>query len=189
MSKGAGRTTEPTPSVAKYPTQWQRHARTRDGLDYGVRPIRIEDAAGDRAFIMDLSEASRYKRLMGSLREPSPALVDGFVRIDYHQNMAFVAVVDQLGAPRIIGVARYGSAPDATDAEFAVAVADAWQSRGVGTTLLRLLIEYAHDKGFLRLHGLILATNDRMLDFARKLQFKIRSLPEDPAILEAARHL
>ena len=55
---------------APYPTQWQRVARTHDGIGYRIRPIRTEDAVRDRAFIMDLSEASRHKRFMGSLREP-----------------------------------------------------------------------------------------------------------------------
>jgi acetyltransferase len=174
---------------ADYPAQWQRIARTRDGIDYRIRPIRIEDAERDRAFIIHLSEASRYKRLMGSLREPSPALIDRFVRVDYHHDMAFVAVVDQLGVERIIGVARYSAVPDETDAEFAVAVADDWQSRGVGMTLLRLLFEYAKAQGVCRVHGLIFASNDRMLDFARKLQLKIRSLTDDPTVLEAARDL
>jgi acetyltransferase len=143
-------------SRADYPAQWQRSARTRDGIDYRIRPILIEDAEGDRAFIIHLSEASRYKRMMGSLREP------------------------------IIGVARYSAVFDKTDAEFAVAVADEWQSQGIGMTLLRLLFEYAKGQGVRRLHALIFANDDRMLDLARKLQLKISSLPDDPSVLEAA---
>jgi acetyltransferase len=173
-------------SPADYPAQWQRSARTRDGIDYRIRPIRLEDAQRDRAFIIHLSEASRYKRMMGSVREPSQELIDRFVRIDYQHDMAFVAVVDHPGAERIIGVARYGAVSDKTDAEFAVAVADEWQSRGIGMTLLRLLFEYAKGQGVRRLHALIFANNDRMLDLARKLQLKIGSLPDDPSVLEAA---
>ena len=171
---------------ADYPAQWQRTARTRDGIDYRIRPIRIEDAERDRAFIIHLSEASRYKRMMGSVREPSQDLIDRFVRIDYQHDMAFVGVVDRLGAERIIGVARYAAVPDKSDAEFAVAVADEWQSRGVGTTLLRLLFEYAKGQRVRRLHALIFANNDRMLDVARKLQLKIGNLPDDQSVLEAA---
>jgi L-amino acid N-acyltransferase YncA len=53
-------------------------------------------------------------------------------------------------------------------------------------TLLRLLFEYAKGQGVRQLHALIFANNDRMLDLARKLQLKIGSLPDDPAVLEAA---
>jgi len=175
--------------LAPYPIQWQRVARMHDGIGYRIRPIRIEDADGDRAFIVGLSEASRYKRLMGSLREPSQALIDQFVHVDYYHNMAFVAVIDQPEAEHIIGVVRYSSRPDRPDAEFAVAVADAWQSRGIGLTLLRLLFEYAREKGLIRLHGLIFVSNQRMLDLARKLQLEICSLPDDDTVLQAARDL
>ena len=103
--------------------------------------------------------------------------------------MAFVAVVDQPGAEHIIGVVRYSSHSDRANAEFEVAVADPWQSRGIGLTLLRLLFEYAHEKGIIRLHGLIFVTNHRMLDLARKLQLEICSLPDDDTVLQAARDL
>jgi acetyltransferase len=175
--------------AADYPAQWQRVAQTSDGVAYRIRPIRIEDAERDKAFIMHLSAASRYKRLMGSVRDPSPALIDRFVHIDYQHHMAFVAVIDYSGAEQIIGVARYACGSDETDAEFAVAVADAWQSRGVGMAIMRLLFEYARAQGLRRLHGLILANNRRMLDFTRKLELKISSLPEDSTTLEASRDL
>lgn len=175
--------------AAEYRAQWQRVAQTSDGVEYCIRPIRIGDAERDKAFIMHLSEASRYRRLMGSIREPSSELIEQFVHIDYQHNMAFVAVIDHSGAEQIIGVARYASGPDETDAEFAVAVADTWQSRGVGMALMRLLFQYARAQGLRRLYGLILASNSRMIDFTRKLELKISSVPEDSTILEAARDL
>ena len=167
----------------------RRVAQTSDGLEYRIRPIRLEDAEHDKAFIMHLSEESRYKRLMGSIREPSPQLIERFVHIDYQHNMAFVAVIDDSGAEQIIGVARYACGPDEADAEFAVAVADVWQSRGVGMALMRFLFEYARAQGLRRLYGLILASNFRMLDFTRKLELKLSSLPGDSTILEPARDL
>lgn len=111
---------------AACPTQWQRAARTHQGIGYRIRPIGTEDAERERAFIMDLSEVSRYKRFMGSLREPPQALIDLFVHVDYHHDMAFVALVGQPGAEHITGIVRYSSHPDRADAEFAIAVADAW---------------------------------------------------------------
>jgi acetyltransferase len=62
-------------------------------VTYRIRPICAEDAARERAFIMGLSPESRYEWMMYTMREPSPDLVDRFVQVDYHHNMAFVAVV------------------------------------------------------------------------------------------------
>ena len=68
--------------------------------------------------------------------------------------MALVAVVgDGDGEERIIGVARYAADADGQDCEFAVAVADAWQCRGIGTTLARLLFEHAAREGFRAIYG------------------------------------
>jgi hypothetical protein len=63
-----------------YPIQWTRVATTRDNATYRIRPIRAEDAARERAFIMGLSAESRYERMMYTMGEPSPELVDRFVR-------------------------------------------------------------------------------------------------------------
>ena len=71
---------------------WARIATTRDNMTYRIRPICAADAARERAFIMGLSPETRYSRMMYSLCEPSSDLVDRFVRVDHHYNMAFVAV-------------------------------------------------------------------------------------------------
>ena len=56
-------------------------------------------------------------------------------------------------------MARYVANPDGESAEFAVVVADAWQSRGLAQALMRMLIDCARKRGFRRLDGVILATN------------------------------
>ena len=62
---------------------------------------------------MHLSEESRYKRMMGACREPSPELIDRFVHVDRHGSMAFVAVAGQDDTQTIIGAARYAPHPSA----------------------------------------------------------------------------
>src|ERR1700688_3650774 len=127
-------------SPAQLP-KWQPTEKTRDGVMYRIRPIRSDDLERDRDFILHLSAVSRYNRMMGTIREPLPQLLDHFVHVDYWREMAFVAIVGAGRDERIIGVARY--AGDPADCEFAVAVADEWQSRGVASTLTRLLFAYA----------------------------------------------
>ena len=166
---------------------WARVATTRDHMTYRIRPICAADAARERAFIMGLSPESRYSRMMYTLCEPSPDLVDRFVRVDQHYNMAFVAVVGKADDERIIGVARY--AADGEGYEFAVVVTDAWQAKGVGGTLSRLLLEYARLEGIPALHARILASNHRMVGLARQLGMSIVFTLEDPTILKATINL
>ena len=72
------------------PSAWPRYARTRDGVEYRIRPIRADDRERDRAFIAGLSTQSRYSRMMGLMREPSAELLDRLVRVDYRREMALV---------------------------------------------------------------------------------------------------
>ena len=109
--------------------------RTTDGVAYRVRPIRRDDAERERQFILGLSAESRFQRLMYTLREPSDELIAHLVNVDGHRDAALVAVTGDGAGEHIIGVARYAAEADSQACEFAVAVTDAWQCRGVGTTL------------------------------------------------------
>jgi GNAT superfamily N-acetyltransferase len=86
-----------------------------------------------RAFTMALSAGARYTRMMCAMREPAAALVKALVDVDYAHNMAFVALVGAGAQERIIGIARYAG-DEADSGEFAVAVLDEWQGRGVAGT-------------------------------------------------------
>jgi acetyltransferase len=176
-----------TPASPAQLAKWQRTEQTRDGVMYRIRPIRSDDLERDRDFIIHLSAVSRYNRMMGTIREPSPQLLDHFVHVDYCREMAFVAVMGAGPDERIIGVARY--AGDPADCEFAVAVADEWQSRGVASTLTRLLFEYARAHGVRRIYGLILANNGRMLNLVSVLRMSTRRYSEDATLVEAWRDL
>jgi len=174
---------------------WERTAHTLDGAEFRIRPIRPTDEQLEREFIVGLSPESRYTRMMCAMREPSPELVHRFVNVDYHRDMAFVALVDAPAAqglpptPHIIGVARYAADPTGPGGEFAVAVTDSWQSRGVGATLMRILLEYAREHGFHDLHGEILSTNSHMIELARYLGMDTRLSKNDSGIVEASRDL
>jgi acetyltransferase len=167
--------------------KWPRRAKTHDGVEYRIRPIRTDDIERDRNFINNLSSSSRYNRMMGLMREPSAELLNHFVNLDYRHEMALVAVVGDGADESIIAVARYGGNP--AYCEFAIAVADAWQSRGIGTTLSQLLFEYAKSHGVRRMYAVLLAGNARMLKLADDLKMNVRRSAHDNAVVEAWRTL
>jgi acetyltransferase len=143
-------------------------ARTCDGLEYRIRPIHPGDAQRERDFIEALSPQSRYQRFMYALREPGEAQIEKLVNVDHPRTMALVAVSGSGPEEHIIGVARYAADDDAS-CEFAVAVADDWQCRGVGTFLVPLLFDHAAREGFKTIYGTVLADNQRMIEFAQWL--------------------
>jgi acetyltransferase len=167
-----------------YPLRWERVARTRDGIAYRIRPIRVRDAARERAFIEELSPQARYDRFMGTMRAPSSEFVRRMVDVDYDRDMAFVAVTGNGHEERIIGVARYASDPDGLSCEIGLAVADAWQASGVGSALMQLLFAYARRQGLVSAHGRVLRTNDRMLELARWMGMQVEDDAIDPTTVD-----
>jgi acetyltransferase len=107
------------------------------------------------------------------------------VTVDYRHTMAFVAVAGAGEAETIIGVARYADSEDGSGCEFAIAVADEWQSRGVGSAIAASLFAYAREQGLLNLSANISATNSRMLGFAHWLGFSTGMTPGEPGLVHA----
>jgi acetyltransferase len=174
--------------LGQYPHDWERTAHTRDGSTYRIRPIRPDDAEREREFITGLSEDSRHSRMMNGMREPSAELVAYFVNVDYQRHMAFVALIGEGTHEQFIGITRYIVEFD-EQCEFAIAVMDAWQSRGVGATLATLLIEYARAHGIPQFYCQMLATNQRMINFARWLGMSSHRHPNDASLIRAVRNL
>ena len=159
------------------------------GIEYRIRPIRPDDASREREFILSLSPESRFQRLMYTLREPSAEFVARLVDVDQHKDMALVAVLGEGDSEKIIGVARYSADEDRLDCEFAVAVTDEWQCRGIGSTLTKMLFEYAAHEGFRSIYGTVLASNQRMLELAEWLGLTVEPPVPGQATVRASRRL
>jgi acetyltransferase len=159
------------------------------GTEYRIRPIRPDDAGRERAFILSLSPESRFQRLMYTMREPSPEFVARLVNVDQHRDMALVAVMGESDGEQIIGVARYSADANGLDCEFAVAVADQWQCRGIGSTLTKMLFEYAAHEGFRSIYGTVLASNRRMLELAEWLGLTVEAQVPGQTTVRASRRL
>jgi acetyltransferase len=157
---------------ATYPAHWVRTFTLRDGVAVTLRPIRPEDAAIEADFVRNLSDESRYYRFMDHLRELPPKMLSHFTEVDYHDHMALIATVDDQSAEFQIGVARYVLIPGTLQCEFALAVADAWQRRGVGKLLMQQLIEAARARGLQSMYGEVLSGNSKMLGLMQNLGFK-----------------
>lgn len=175
--------------VSDYPVDLVRTRYLFDGTPVTIRPIRREDAPMEQDFVKHLSPDSRYKRFMSTLQELSPGKLKYLTEIDYVRHLALLAVVQQNGQDLEIGVARYVANPSGNSCEFAVAVDDAWQGSGVAGILMLALIDAAKARGMESMEGIILASNHKMLKFARQLGFALRRDPDDRGMYLAMRTL
>jgi acetyltransferase len=176
-------------SVPANASHWPRHERTCDGVEYRVRPIRKDDAAREREFILSLSPESRFQRFMHAIREPSEDLIAHLIDVDSHSRMALVALIGKPSVERIVGVARYAADADGKDCEFAITVADDWQCRGIGTNLSRLLFEHAAHEGFRNIYGHVLNDNERMIELAESLGLDVEPATPGQSTVRATRCL
>ncbi|RPH61845.1 MAG: GNAT family N-acetyltransferase [Burkholderiales bacterium] len=149
-----------------------------------MRPIRQDDVALEADFVRNLSDESRYKRFMASMRELPQVKLDSLTAADQVRDVALAATVTREGRPVIVGVARYSVGPEHSGCEFAVAVDDAWQGTGLAGILMHALMGIARDRGLSTIEGIVLTTNSRMLKLARQLGF--RRLP-DPGSRDTVR--
>ena len=145
-------------------TGWS--VRLRDGTEAGLRPIRPDDAAGLTALYGRLSPESAYQRFFTVMRRLPPDWARILASPDQDRQAAIVAT-DPAG--ELIGVARHmpGTTPD--EVEIALVVEDAWQGRGLGTALLRALLDRARERGLSRFVAYVLADNQRMLRLVEAL--------------------
>lgn len=167
----------PKPVIRPYPAQYVTDWTLRDGSSAVIRPIRPEDEPLIRAFHYTLSERSVYYRYFNAMHVDQRIAHDRLARIcfiDYDREMALV--VERAGAegePEIIAVGRLSQLHGMKAAEFSMTISDAWQRHGLGTELLRRLIQIGRDEGLERISADILADNAGMRAVAKKVGFKV----------------
>jgi acetyltransferase len=169
-------------AIHPYPSHLVKKLQLNDGTDIVIRPIRPEDAEIEAKFVRELSSETKYFRFMNTLQELSQEMLVRFTQIDYHDDMALVAVRPNGASEEQIGVARYTTNLDRKSCEFALVVSDQWQGRGIAHHLMRDLMEIARDRGLDRMEGQVLSNNARMLELVESLGFEIRNDPADHAV-------
>jgi RimJ/RimL family protein N-acetyltransferase len=142
--------------------EFDRELVLKDGARVRMRPIRPDDAGALVALYDRLSRQSAYQRFFTVMRRLPPDWARFLAEVDGDRRLALVAV-----APRtaeVVAVARYEPTADARTAEVAFVVQDAWQGRGLGTSLFHALLRAAGLNGIERFRAWVLADNRRMLD-------------------------
>jgi acetyltransferase len=128
-------------------------------------------------------EDLRY-RFFSAIRSMPAEQINRLTDIDYAREMAIIAVRESTG--ETAGTARLvRSDTDGTQAEFAVAVEPAAKGLGLGTALMRAVLDWGRAQGVVDVSGQILAANAPMLAFIQRLGFTIAHIPGEADVVEA----
>jgi acetyltransferase len=169
-------------AIHPYPANLISRSQLPNGTNIVIRPIRPEDVDLEQNFTRELSDEAKYFRYMNSVQELTPETLMRFTQIDYHFEMALIAVTETDNHEIELGVARYVTNPDKKSCEFALVVGDRWQRQGIGHRLMHHLMEIARDRGLLKMEGEVLSNNFKMLDLMKSLNFHITTSPDDNSI-------
>ena len=166
-----------------YPAELSRHL-TLKGRDFEIRPIRPEDAEAHQRLFARLSPEDVRRRFFSAVRALTPEQVMRMAEVDYEREMALIAV--EIATGETNGVARLvRSDTDGREAEFAVLVESAAKGLGLGSALMRALIDWGRSQGVAEIVGQVLAENTPMIAFSRALGFRIVRSAEEPDVVEA----
>ena len=104
--------------------------------------------------------------------------------IDYDREMVLVADRKDPAteANEILGVGRLSRRRGTDDAEFALLIRDGFQGRGLGTALLRQLIEFARDERLRLIVADILPQNHVMQRICTTLGFRLHTDPANMVV-------
>ena len=153
-----------------YPAGWEEDAVLKDGHTVRIRPIVPSDSGALQAFVNNMSTEASYFRFFRVKRELTDKELAAFTEVDYHSEMAFVAIFEG----NLVGVGRYSQGGSATNqAEVAFTVTDDMQGRGVGTLLVFRVAAYARERGITEFKAFVLSDNHAMMRVFRNAGFTL----------------
>lgn len=154
---------EPPLRAPLYPRELETSFSTAMGEQVLVRPVKPTDEPLLHELFYHLSRETIYQRFFGAKKYLPHENLQRFCTIDYDRELTLLATIMKGEVEHVIGWGLYVAGPSAGVAEVAFVVADAWQGRGIGTHLLRRLIEIGAGRGLRGFVAQTQATNARML--------------------------
>lgn len=167
--------------VRPYPKQWERQALLRDGQPIAIRPLRPEDEALYPDFLAAVTSEDLRLRFFSLPGKPSHEFIARLTQLDYARAIAFAAIDPESG--KLLGVSRLHADANHENAEYAVLVRSDLKGRGLGWTLMQLLIDWARKERLAVIHGQVLRANTTMLRMCADLGFTVAADKHDIDIM------
>ncbi|GAB4350716.1 MAG: bifunctional acetate--CoA ligase family protein/GNAT family N-acetyltransferase [Leptolyngbyaceae cyanobacterium] len=174
----------PKLAIRPYPLQYVQPWNLKNGQIVIIRPIRPEDEPLMVKFHATLSEQSVYFRYFHLVALKQRTSHDRLLKIcfaDYDREMVLVAegADPKTGEAEIFGVARLSKQTGTDSAEFSLLVSDRVQGQGLGTELMRRLLQVGREEQLHHIWGEILAENTTMQRICEKLGFRLQRVDAD----------
>lgn len=179
----------PRPAIRPYPLKYVETWVAEDGTRLTIRPIRPEDEPLMVEYHKQVSERSVYLRYLHPMALDTRIAHDRLSRIvfiDYDREMALAAEYQnpETGKREIVGIGRLSKIYGTSDAEFSLLIVDRFHGKGLGTELLKMLVQIGRDENLDRIIAFISPDNHAMQKVSRHLGFTLHRSADDPTIIE-----
>ncbi len=170
-------------AIRPYPKELEETVILPNERPLLLRPVLPEDEPALQALALRASPDDLRLRFFQPIRELSHDLAATLTQIDYHREMALVAVGPGLpGKAEMYGIVNLSADPNNEHAEYSILVDRALMGFGLGNLLMKRIIAYARTRGISEIHGEVLQENKPMLQLDRALGFTIHADPNDPGL-------
>jgi len=164
-------------AICPCPDELTQQVALADGEEIIVRPLRPEDETLWRELLASASPETLRRRFGYEIGEVTHEFAARYCFLDYDRELALVAEVRNHAGPRLVGVGRLAVDGGGDTAEFAVMVTDAFQQRGLGTTLTNACVAAARRWGVREVHGTVALDNAPMIALFRDCGFQVDHPP------------
>ncbi|HMK73501.1 MAG TPA: GNAT family N-acetyltransferase [Myxococcaceae bacterium] len=165
---------QPVPRVPFETRQWVDDLP--DGVQVRVRAARLTDERKVHELLYALSPESVYQRYFAQREVHPRAEVVALLDTDPRSSCALVA--EKVDDGTLLGIARYDLDQTSGMGELGIVVAEAWQKRGVGTALVRRLVDVGKSHGVKGLRADVLVSNPGMIGVLRRVGLREVPLPD-----------
>ena len=156
-----------------YPTEWETGFTAKNGMKLEFRPKLFSDAEMLWEMFSTLSESSVSNLIPPFTRER----IEGWTtNIDYDEVLTIVALVKENYHQRIVGSASLKFDPNEHSkhrAELGITVHDDYQNLGIGTALVKHLLDIAKMKKIRKIWLQVNTNNNSAIHVYRKAGFQI----------------
>lgn len=167
-------------AIKPYPKELEATEAVSGAGEFLVRPVRPEDYKVFTEFFGQLAPEDVRLRFFSPLRTLPTSLLSRLTHIDYDRDMAFVMFNDK---NELVGIANFSSDPNKEKAEYAVLIRSDLKGHGLGTALMKRIVEYAKAYGVKEIHGDVLTENTSMLALCKDLGFEVVAIPGSPEMV------
>jgi acetyltransferase len=174
----------PKVAIRPYPQQYVEEWKLKNQKMLTIRPIRPEDEPYMAQFFKHLSEKSvleRYFQVLSYDELTKHERLIGVCFNDYDREIALVCENEE--EKKIIAVARFFKIPSTQNASFSILIQDEYHHQGLGTYLVKKLMQIAKEEKIEHLIATMRKENQEMKKICEKNGFVLKQEKNTPYIV------